>query len=405
MAWFDRLKEAAYTPPSGVRIPFFYENVSQELSKKTSAHNFPDADGTLVQDFGVTSLRFPLVVYFWGENHDLDAQAFIGALSERGRGVLEHPMYGAKDVVPFGDITQRDDLKTGANQSVFEVTFYESIGFEYPSTQAAPAQEVVDAIAALNVSTSGQFEAGVDLDSAVSQVAAKSFWSELLGSVKDKFDAIASFVDSVQKQFEAIETSINTAIDILVGQPLALAAQTMLLIQAPARAVALIQDRLEAYGDLLGAILDGDAGNVNDYQFRSLVATAAVSGSVVSVVNNQFNTRTEALEAADTILEQFRDYVEWADANAETLGIIDTGESYQSLLAAVALCAGYLVEISFTLQMERAVVLDRNRTIIDLAYELYGGVDEYLDFLIASNDLSGSEILELPKGRRIVYYV
>ncbi len=84
---------------------------------------------------------------------------------------------------------------------------------------------------------------------------------------------------------------------------------------------------------------------------------------------------------------------------------IDTGGAYQQLQDAVALTAGFLVEISFSLKQERVIILDRNRTIIDLAAELYGSIDDQLDFLISSNDLSGSEILELPRGREIVYYV
>ena len=32
-------------------------------------------------------------------------------------------------------------------------------------------------------------------------------------------------------------------------------------------------------------------------------------------------------------------------------------------------------------------------------------IDENLDFLINSNNLTGSEILELPRGREVVYYV
>ena len=50
-------------------------------------------------------------------------------------------------------------------------------------------------------------------------------------------------------------------------------------------------------------------------------------------------------------------------------------------------------------------MLGHNRTIIDLVAELYGSVDDQLDFLISSNDLTGDEILELPKGREIVYYI
>ena len=126
---------------------------------------------------------------------------------------------------------------------------------------------------------------------------------------------------------------------------------------------------------------------------------------MVSVVNNQFETKTEALEAAEAVLNQFQDVADWRDSNYDAIADIDTGEAYQKLQEAVALTAGFLVEISFTLKQERRIVLDRARTIIDLAAELYGSVDDQLDFLINSNRLTGSEILELPRGREIVYYV
>ena len=87
------------------------------------------------------------------------------------------------------------------------------------------------------------------------------------------------------------------------------------------------------------------------------------------------------------------------------MGLIDTGEAYQQLQDAVALTLGFLVQISFDLKQERTIIIDRPRTIVDLCYELYGSIDDQLDFFIMSNDLTGDEILELPQGREVRYYV
>jgi hypothetical protein len=84
---------------------------------------------------------------------------------------------------------------------------------------------------------------------------------------------------------------------------------------------------------------------------------------------------------------------------------IDTGETYQALQQATATATGFLVELSFTLTQERRIVLDEARTIIDLVAELYGSVDDQLDFFISTNDLSGDEFTELPAGREVVYYL
>ncbi len=86
--------------------------------------------------------------------------------------------------------------------------------------------------------------------------------------------------------------------------------------------------------------------------------------------------------------------------------LVDTGESYQGVQEAVTVAANYLIDISFTLLQERRRVLDRERTIIDLCAEIYGRVDDNtLNFLINTNQLTGDQILELPRGRVIVYYV
>lgn len=414
MAWNDRIREAAYTSPGGDRITFAYENVRKTVDKKTTGFEFPDANGTFVQDLGHTGRRYPLRVFFWGDDYDQEADQFEAALLERGTGRLEHPIYGTVDVVPFGTITRRDDLKTAANQAVVEVTFWETIGLVYPAAQTDPASAVLTAVDEYNEAVAAEFEDVTSLDSAVEQASFKNSYEALLDSARSGLQTVADAQESVQKQFDAIYDSINEGIDVLIAQPLTLAFQTTQLLQSPARALTNIQARLDAYGDLANSIISGDGAvvspgndstNSNQFHTNDLYASTYVTGSVVSVINNEFTTKTEALEAAELVLAQLDDVTNWRDDNFQSLEEVDTGAAYQQLQEAVALTAGFLVEISFSLKQERRIVLDRNRTIIDLAAELYGSVDDQLDFLINSNNLTGSEILELPRGREIVYYV
>ena len=414
MAWNDRIREAAYTAPSGTRTVFGYEDVRKLIEKKTMGFEFPDADGTFVQDLGHTGRRYPFRVFFWGDEYDVESDTFEAALLERGTGKLEHPIYGAVDVVPFGVITRRDDLKTAANQAVIEVTFWETIGLIYPVAQTDPASAVLSAVDGYNVAAAAGFEDTTSLDSAVEQASLKNSYQVALDNTRGALQAIADTQDNVKKQFNAIVDSINLGIDTLVAEPLSLAFQTVQMVQAPARALTSIEARLNAYVGLATSIIfrtgaisspGNDSRNSNEFHNKDLYVSSYVTGSIVSVVNNQFTTKPEALGAAEVILAQFEAIVEWRDDNFESLTEIDTGEAYQQLQEAVALTAGFLVEISFTLKQERRIVLDKDRTIVDLAAELYGSVDDQLDFLINSNSLTGSEILELPRGREIVYYI
>lgn len=397
MVWQDRIREAAYTSPSGARLPFIYEDVGRSVDKKTTAFTFPDADGTYIQDLGRTGYQYPLRLIFSGDNYDTETAAFEAALLEPGTGVLEHPAYGSIDVVPFGTITRRDDLKTAANQAIVEVTFWETIGIIYPTGQTDAGSAVLDAVTEFNNAIAEQTADNLPLDTAVQRASFKATYTSFLDSVNEGLQPITDAQADVARTFNTIEESINEGIDTLIADPLSLAFQTVLLIQSPARALTDITARLTAYTDLATSITSGTGASVT----RDLFAMSSVSGSVLSAVNHQFNAKPDALQAATDILDQFDSVVTWRDTNLA----LDTGESYQQLQEAVALVAGFLVEISFTLKQERRIVLDRARTIVDLSAELYGEVDGQLDFLIASNNLTGSEILELPRGREIVYYV
>lgn len=414
MAWNDRIREASYTSPNGNNIVFLYEDVRTEFDKKTTAFNFPDADGTYVQDLGNTGRRFPLRIFLSGDDYDLQANDFINVLRESGIGRLNHPIYGVFDVVPFGSITRIDALKTEANQAVFEVTFWQTIGLIYPTSQNDPASNVLFSIQEFTDQTAAQFESIINLDNASLSALFQINYESAITVVSNVLRPISETQENVRSDFNTIERSINEGITTLIGDPLTLAFQTVELIKAPARAVTSISDRLDAYFNLADQIISESpssnktAGNLpdeNSFYNADLFASSLIIGSVLSSVNNQFETKTDALETADNILNQFSNLQTWRDDNYTQLAKIDTGESYQKLQETVALAAGFLVEISFNLKQENRIILDRNRTIIDLSSELYGEIDNQLDFLINSNNLTGSEILELPKGKEIVFYV
>lgn len=405
MAWQDRLRDAAYTSPNGTRIRFSYEDVEHEFDINGTSYQFPDAIGTYVQRMNVSSRRYPMRVIFHGDNYDVEANLFEALLLEQGVGRLEHPIYGTIDVVPFGSVSRSDELVSAANQAVFKVTFWNTIGLVYPTNQIDPAAAVVSAVDEYNQVAAVQFDAVTQIDTAVEQASFKNQYQALLNTVKSTLETVAKEQAEVGKQFQDIFDSIDTGIDTLVGDPTTLAFQTIALVQSPARAATSIETRLSAYASLVGSILSELPLNPVDFHTRDLYASTSVTGSVLSVVNNQFSFKTAALAAADDLLTTFDTLVAWRDDQYQSFDQIDTGETYQQLQKAVALAAGFLVEISFSLRQERQIVLDRNRTIVDLCAELYGSIDDQLDFLINTNNLSGSEILELPRGRRILYYV
>jgi prophage DNA circulation protein len=413
MSWQDRIAEAAFTSVSGRRFTFDFTDVSRNLDMKGTPFNFVDADGTYVQQFGKTGRRYPLKMIIWGDDYDQAANEAEDILSEQGVGVLEHPTYGTVNVVVIGPIARRDDLVEQANQAIIQVELWDTIGVVFPSAQDDPTSNVLASIDAYNAAASNTFNEALILERVIDEKRLENSVLSAVGSVKAGLDFVASTQEDVKKQFDTIFQSINSGIDLLVADPLTLGFQITQLIQSPSRAFTDIQARLDAYSGLLTSLIGGENNVVNtisvetNNQFHStdLFASTIVSSYVTSVVNNEFETKIGALTAAEFLIDQFNELVVWRDDNFVALEQLDTGESYQQLENAISLAAGFLVQISFTLKQERSIVLVKDRTIIDLAAQLYGEIDERLDFLIDSNNLSGSEILELKKGRKIVYYI
>lgn len=422
MTWRERIKPAAYTSPeSRRRIAFDFENVSREFDKLTAGFNFRNVGETYVQDNGFSGRRYPMRCFFSGDNHDLAATAFEAALLESGVGSLEHPFYGRFDVVPFGTITRRDDLKSAANQTVVEVTFWTTTGILYPSAQRDPRNEILAAMRDFDLKQGLQFERLADLRTSLARSQLKNSITEFNNRASDTLGEIAATTESVNRAFRDVESAINGSLDVLVGQPLLLAQQMQNLIRTPARAVTGIQSRILGYADFADRTFASGIGRpgdqtssivtprravsiLNSFLLADVAVLNAVGGTIDSVLNNTFTDKPDAMRAAELVLGQLDAANAWREAGFDVLGEIDPGGAYQEIQNAASLAAGLLVEISFSLKPERRIVLSEPRTMIDLVAELYGSVDDRLDFFIQTNSLTGSEMIELPRGRLIVYY-
>lgn len=443
MTWQGRIRQAAYTGPSGTRLRFDFEDVSREYDARGTAFDFPGVNESYVQRTGFSSRKYPLRCIFWGDDHDLIATAFEALLLEDGVGKLDHPFYGPVDVVPFGTITRNDALKTAANQTIIDVTFWSTLRAIYPEARSDPQNEILAALNGFNAAAAQQFADSMNLKSATNKARAKATIRNLLMGISSGLEGISDTVTSINSAMRSVQDDVNFGMDVLIGQPLLLAQQIINLTTLPARAIAGIKERLDAYEALAERIFGSSEGNpaervatgtsllqrreqiANDFHSCDLAVLAAVSGAVVAAASTPvdvtgtpqpgspvFSTKPQAIAAAEQIQELADSAVIWRDNGFDALSTIDAlgpsqvdlGGSYQALQDAVALATGYLVQVSFQVIPERQIVLDRPRTIIDLAAELYGSVDDKLDFLIASNDLTGSEILEIPAGRAIKYY-
>jgi prophage DNA circulation protein len=384
-------------------LTFLYEDVGRAVDLRGTVYEFPDAQGSYVQRTGRSGNRYPLRLIFSGPDHVEQAEDFEQALLAPGVGKLEHPVYGPVDVVPYGDLAREERLVTEGNQTTLELTFYETLRQVYAIASGDPATAAVSAVTRYNDAARNKL---LSLGGLVTSPEFKAKYSRLLDDTKSGLSKVAAYSQASETRFNAIYDSVNGGISLLVGDPLTLASQTTSFIESAARAPSRILDRLAAYGNLAASIIQrGIALTPLDLHSSDLFVATHVIGQSLSVLDHTFTTKPEAIGAAQSIAATFDAVVAWRDASFTATPDAGADELHEALQDTVATVTGYLVQLSFTLLQERRVRLAGPRCPLELCAELYGALDEKLQFFIDSNALSWDEHLLIPAGREVVYYV
>ena len=429
--------KASYTSDTGATISSFaYRDVSKSKEKLSSTYEFANTNQTYVQTLGSTMLRLPMEMIFIGDNYIADAEAAFQVLDSSNYGTLQHPAYGEIDVAIVGEIKKEDKILTGIGSSTITVTFYQSIKTAYPATSLDARGNILNKIKEANESAASQASQAVSIKDPVDEAtwqkdilkSVKSFRKtvdDLLNtkSIQDLTDEIQDTVNltqAISSEITAIQRSVESningiaggAVDV-VGNLLTIGKQIQIFIQLPARLEVSIVDRANAFIDGLNSLLGLDSkkdlvNNTNKNKFANadLQATATIAGlAEATITNTEFTTQTQAIEYVDVLLEQTEQYIVWRESQYTSLELVDDDFStYQQIQELVNLTAGYLLELSFTLQQQKTFICDKDYALPVLANKLYGSLD-FEQRIIADNNLQSDELFFVSKGKQIIYYV
>jgi prophage DNA circulation protein len=411
MSWEDRIQTAAYTAPSGSRFEFIYENVSVEVDKKTTTYTFPEKDGAFIQDLGRAGRRFPFTLFFSGEDYDQLADLFLLALEEKGAGKLEHPLYGDRIVVPTGTITRRDDLTTGANQAVFVVAFSETIeDITFPLSSETATQLINDSAVAFQENTAEQVAESIILDNANEGAALQAVAADSVSVIDAFLDDLAKKTDEINAAFNTVKAAYEENVANVVDNAAGVIEQAILLTRIPAQTKTFISDEFNSYTAMIDNLIatagvsDGSNNPGNEYLYKNTLASAALTALCEGSLISQIDSRPQAVEASEKILDLYDDITNWQDDNITALDLIDTGQSFADLTEIMSQTAIYLVNASFSLPSERREVLQDDRNIIEYLHSVGLDFETDLDFFIQINELTADTIEIIPAGSEVVYY-
>lgn len=413
--------KASYTSDTGATISSFaYRDVSKSKEKLSSTYEFANTNQTYVQTLGSTMLRLPIEMIFIGDNYVADAEAAFQVLDSSDYGTLQHPSYGEIDVAIVGEIKKEDRILTGIGSSIITVTFYQSIKTAYPTTSLDARGNILNKIKEANEAAATQASQAINIADAVDEANWKT---DILNGIKATKNTVAGIVDTTQaisSEITAIQRSVESNINGIaggtvdvVGNLLTIGKQIQIFTQLPARLEVSIVDRANAFIDGLSGLLGSDSkkdlvNNTNKNKFANadLQATATLAGlSEATITNTEFTTQTQAIEYIDVLLNQTEQYIAWRESQYTSLELVDDDFStYQQIQELINLTAGYLLELSFTLQQQKTFICDKDYALPVIANKLYGSID-FEQRIIADNNLQGDELFFVSKGKQIIYYV
>jgi hypothetical protein len=404
-------------------------------NRRIALFNFPDRDGTLIQDLGIQGDTIPLTFYFEGINCDIEAMNFRVAAKEKGNWTVLHPVESGEMILQL--ISYTVDYQPVSSGNIIKVTTEwikpldksEMETLETLSLEIIALQAVVNDAVITQIRNTPQIQVDATKPSWLDSL--KSNWKAFSNFMAKWANTIEGFSSYITEMWEGILAEVSQPFTDLAS----IATSVQHLLQMPMQAIGEVTSKFRSFSLIFGSIgsgLDSALSNLEklagisktsskaiwgihvNVDIFSAMHTSAMVGCSRAAITGSINTRSDAISCARQ-LQSFSDSMttkfEAIQESFATLGIeaqfFYNSDAYYTLMRMTALTQRYLYRRAFDLSVERIIVLDRPRCPIDIAISEYGSLglnDSNLDKIIEANDLHGLGILWLPAGTSVKIY-
>lgn len=406
MSWIDRVQNnLVITTGDGKQYNPNWIVATKAKEYNIAEFNFPEISGTLVKRGTPKGKRYPLEFYFQGEDHIEIANAFEISADDKRPWTISHPYYDRIVCHPIS--LTFDNNRYNVSKIVCEVL--ETIDDKNPKTTVDPQEDALIKKANLDETIAATFEADVipDTDDINQMIDVNE---EVYGEGK-KF--VLNDLD-FQNYFNAFNEA-NSA--ILNGTDDAFQAMNKLqaVINAPFQFVDTVKNRIailkSQFNKLKNSIvnlLTKPSKKIYEATNASLVSSLALS----SMVNIDYDNAGDVLDVIDDILDNYNDYI----SRIDSLQSINNGneDSYLpdfnvqvQLNDLIVFVVNNLLDVALNSRQERRIFIEDDTNAIILAHRFIGLDinDDNLNKFINDNQIGLNELLQIKKGREIVYYV
>lgn len=410
MSWINDIQDKIFEIVTGDGKSYFpkWRNAVKTREYNVAQFDFIGVEGSYVDRRKAKSRRFELEFYFDGESAvDLGNNFEISARDKR-KWLLKHPFYGDIYCHPLS-LTQDN---TQYNVSRFTVPVVETLPEGYPKYDIEFADVIVETQVSANDVQAEAFGSADVMD------------RNALQNTTDYLDSIFSAMIDDENDLNRFKALVDTAV-VDIGDVTASATQIIRsmqnLINYPATVVQTVKSRFNVFSEAVETLIENITGIAVTSRTRAeKVQFEAVIGGLITAqqiacsteIEGFYFTRQDVIDQQDLLLADYDSFLEVLDENqsdrADTEdAYVPDFESINEIENIVFLSVANLYTIAFKAKQERIFINDRDSNAILLSHKFYGTDtdDENLEYFIDTNNIGLNEILNIRKGRKILYYV
>lgn len=405
MSWLDQVvRNLVITTGDGLQYIPNWINASKTRAFNVAEFEFPDLEGTLVKRGTPKGARYNLEIYFQGEDHIDIQNAFEKSSFDKRYWKIQHPIYGELTVQPLSIDFDNSNL----NVSKINVSVVETIIEDAPKISLNPR----DKIAADKKSTDESFIQAYDEVPSQTDV-------QTLKTNNAKFRSKGISIIKIPEEAEIYFNLFNTANSALLTattSPLVAIRAMQAVIAYPSLFTTSAQNRVNTLIDQftgmrsgLSAIGSRSSKKVYENNGGILISSMALSASTPQ--DRDYGSRTSVYLMIGQLLDAYNTYIDDLDSLQTDNGA--TPESYTPdfnslylLNALISYTISNLFDIAMDSKLERTYYCEDDTNVLLLVHRFYGldEDDANIDLFIAQNNIGLNEILQIRKGRKIVYY-
>jgi len=395
MNWLDRIENINLEIITGDGESYFplWKQAEKQVAYNVQTYDFAGVEGSYVDRKLRKAYKYPLTLWFQGENHIDEANKFLLSSENPKEWTIKHPIYDNLYVQPL-EFTIDNSLM---NVTKITGTVVETLTSKYPQAKINNVHKIKTAKVDIDEKTKVYFDENLStksIESAENTVQnISNNYTQYIETKKD-IEKYKNYLRVASQSAQGVANDIISYVNDIQN-----------LINFPFQIWQSVQGRVQSVIDSVNNLQINIFDSKDDKKLFEINQTGFLSAVCNCAANpkqdSDYKTRNQVYDIVNEIVDGYNYVLKMFDDSEHE----QNSDLAQKLDYIVNLTVGQLYEIALNSKQERTINLECDNNIINLTQRFYGFSSENLNDFIEQNDISLQEYICIKKGREIKYYV